>query len=113
MSPSTAPSRRPAGLAARATWLLSAVVLVLALGIAPASAVYAGSNGRVAYTLYSGAVGDPGTGSDIFSVAPNGSNTRRLTFGGTSSHPRWNFGGGLIAFQRGTTTNGVFTGDLF
>jgi Tol biopolymer transport system component len=87
--------------------LLGAAAVVLAFGAQPASAVYAGGNGRVAYTLYTG------SGSDLYSVAPNGTGTRRLTFDGHSSHPRWNVGGGMIAFQRGTTTAGTFSGDLY
>jgi len=87
--------------------LLGAAALVLAVGASPASAVYAGSNGRVAYTLYSSG------GSDIYSVAPNAPGTRRLTFGGKSSHPRWSFGGAQLAFQRGSTTTGTFVGDLY
>jgi Tol biopolymer transport system component len=89
--------------------VLGAAVVVLAVGVSPASAVYAGSNGRVVYTLYN----DSETSSDIYSVAANGTGTRRLTRDGHSSHPRWNYGGGLIAFQRGTTTRGIFTGDLY
>jgi dipeptidyl aminopeptidase/acylaminoacyl peptidase len=101
--------RRPhVRLGLRVLSVLGAAVLVLAFGASPASAVYAGSNGRIAYTLYRS------SGSDIFSVAPNGTGTRRLTFDGRSSHPRWSYGGGLIAFQRGTTSStGTFTGDLF
>jgi dipeptidyl aminopeptidase/acylaminoacyl peptidase len=106
-TPSTR-SRRHGGVGLRILSVLGAAALVLALGAAPASAVYAGSNGRVAYTLYSG------SGSDIFSVAANGTGTRRLTFDGRSSHPRWSPGGGLLAFQRGSTaTTGAFTGDLW
>lgn len=101
-------SRRHTSVGLRLLAVLGATVVVLALGATPASAVYAGSNGRVAYTLYSGA------GSDIWSVAPSGTGTRRLTFDGHSSHPRWNAGGGRIAFQRGTTTTaGTRVDDLF
>jgi len=89
--------------------VLTAAALLLAIA-SPASAVYAGGNGRVAYTLYTSS-----GSSDIYSVTADGTTTRRLTSGGTSSHPRWNYHGGLIAFQRGTTTfpGGTFVGDLF
>jgi TolB protein len=104
MSVPSARSRR-AGL--RLFSVLGAVALAVAVA-SPAAAVFPGRNGKVAYTLYTS------SGSDIFSVAANGTGTRRLTFGGTSSHPRWNYRGGLIAFQRGTTTSsGTFVGDLF
>ena len=87
--------------------MLAVALLLLLVTPTSASAVYPGANGRIAYTLYK-------NGSDIYTVAPNGTGTRRLTFDGKSSHPRWNYHGRLIAFQRGTTSNaGVFTGDLF
>src|SRR3954452_1631549 len=87
--------------------LLGVAVLLVLVSPTPASAVFPGGNGRVAYTLYK-------TGSDIYTVAPNGTNTHRLTFDGKSSHPRWSPNGRLIAFQRGTTnTTGAFTGDLY
>src|SRR4051812_25330388 len=79
LSPATA--RRLTGVGMRVLSVLGAAALLFAVGASPASAVYAGKNGRVAYTLYTSA------GSDIYSVAANGTGTRRLTFGGTSSHP--------------------------
>src|SRR4051812_2128120 len=105
LSPATA--RRLTGVGMRVLSVLGAAALLFAVGASPASAVYAGKNGRVAYTLYTSA------GSDIYSVAANGTGTRRLTFGGTSSHPRWSFNGGMLAFQRGSTTNGIFVGDVY
>jgi len=106
---SCSPRSRPlAGAGTRLISVLGAAAVMIAVGVSPAAAVYAGKDGRVAYTLYSG------TSSDIYSVAPNGTGTHRLTRDGHSSHPRWNYGGGLIAFQRGSTTSaGVFAGDLF
>jgi Tol biopolymer transport system component len=106
--PRTSSGRRHGRLGLRVLSLLGATALVLAFGASPASAVYAGGNGRIAYTLYRS------SGSDIFSVAPNGTGTHRLTFDGRSSHPRWSSSGRLIAFQRGSTSaTGAFVGDLF
>jgi Tol biopolymer transport system component len=120
MRSSPARSRRLTGVGGRALSLLGVAVLLLLVTPSPASAVYSGVNGRVAYTLYpNGPNNCTNTCSDIYTVAPNGTGTRRLTFDGQSSHPRWNFGGGLIAFQRGTfnppvgSQPGGYTGDVY
>lgn len=73
-----------------------AVITMLGLGLAgpglvgTAHAAYSGANGRIAFVR----------GGDIFTIQPNGTDLRRLTSNGQSSHPRWSPSGNLIAFVR-------------
>lgn len=60
-------------------------------------------NGRIAYARYRGVGRDARV--DIFTVRPDGSGTRRLTFNGVSSMPQWSPGGGRIAFRRDSGGN--------
>jgi hypothetical protein len=81
--------------------LLAALTAVLILP-ATAEAAFPGANGRIAYTKAWQVHGTPGPDarSDIFSVRPNGSGNKRLTFSGDSTHPMWSPSGGRIAFER-------------
>jgi Tol biopolymer transport system component len=81
------------------TALLAAVVAVATLfGIVtgPADATFAGKSARIAYqvTYHSW------QRQDIFTVRPDGTGERRLTFSGNSQNPIWSPSGRRIAYER-------------
>lgn len=100
--------RRPSRVRRGAIFVVALAVLS-GFALPQASAVFAGRNGRIAYTRY---VAFP-SGPDIFTVKPDGTGVVRLTRDGLSSHPRWSPSGKLIAFQRGTSDGVTFSGDLY
>jgi Tol biopolymer transport system component len=69
--------------------LAAALVTTLAPA-SPAGASYPGHDGRIAYDL----------AGDIYTVNPTGQGTKRLTFTGNNSNPRWSKDGKKIAFER-------------
>lgn len=99
----------------RGTTALAAATVVVGLmpggpvqgaeGAAPASAAAAafpGSNGRIAYTKIWEVSGTPGPDvrSDVFSVRPDGTGTKRLTFSRSARNPSWAPNGKRIAYQQ-------------
>ena len=70
---------------------------------APAFATFPGKRaGRIAYTVPSGS----NQLGHIWSINPDGSGAKQLTFGGGEGKPRWSPNGALIAFV-GTNSQGL------
>lgn len=67
-----------------------------------AAATFPGRNGRIAYTKWWEVEGTPGPDLrfDVFTVRPDGTGNKRLTFSRGSGNPRWAPVGGRIAFER-------------
>lgn len=76
--------------AAAVPTLMAGVMLASIVNAAPAAAVFAGHNGKIAY-IHS---------SNIWTVNPDGSGKRKLTVDGRNAGPRWSSDGGRIAFTR-------------
>jgi Tol biopolymer transport system component len=75
--------------------LMLAVVVVsalLATVAAPASATYAGNDGRLAFVR----------AKQIYTVAPAGGAVKRLTYSGKNFRPKWSPDGKRIAYVHGT-----------
>src|SRR5215469_2946576 len=77
------------------TVLATAAAALLALAI-PASATFSGKNGRIAF------VNASGTGSDIFTMNPDGTEVKQLTFfgsnGGFVDRADWSANGRQLVF---------------
>lgn len=69
---------------------------------ATASSSFPGSNGRIAYTQHWRVLHTPGPDerSAIFTVRPDGTGNKRLTFSRDASNPKWSPSGRRIAFDR-------------
>lgn len=67
-----------------------------------AGATFPGSNGRIAYVKEWYVRDQPGPDlrSDIFTVRPDGTGNKRLTFSRDSRTPMWSPSGGRVAFER-------------
>lgn len=68
---------------------------------APANAAFPGRNGRIAFTMQV-ATGPHRVGSDIFTIHPDGTDLRRLTFSHDASSPAWAPRGHRILYQHGS-----------
>jgi Tol biopolymer transport system component len=97
------PVRRPSGhwrhrLALIALVGTSTSVLTVAPGVAPAHAAFPGQNGRIAYvnTLFNQS--EDGS-NQIFTVRPNGTGKRQLTYRGESDSPDWGPYGRRIVYR--------------
>ena len=65
------------------------------------AAAFPGSNGRIAYTKAWSVAGTPGPDarSAVFTVRPDGTGNRRLTFSREAGKPMWSPTGGRIAYE--------------
>jgi len=75
--------------------VLAALLALAGASTPPAHAAYRGANGLIAFVRPSSADSSVG---DIWTVRPNGTSPRRLTFTGDNSWPSWSPNGTQIAF---------------